>query len=93
MLTKTINAMPEICRFFGIIITMFADDHNPPHFHIHYGDYQAIITIHKGIVKGEIPINALKQVFHWMELHKQELVDNWNRLQNGEEAQKIEPLK
>ena len=45
--------MPEICRFFGIIISMFADDHNPPHFHIRYGDYNAIITLDKGIVKGD----------------------------------------
>lgn len=85
--------MPEICRFFGIIIMMFADDHNPPHFHIRYGDYEAIITIDKGIVKGEIPRNALKHVFLWMELHKKELEMNWIRLQNGEEPLKINPLK
>ena len=81
--------MPEICRFFGIIIAMFADDHNPPHFHIRYGDYQAIVTIEKGVVKGEIPSSVLKQVFRWMELHKEELM---MRLQNGEEVHKINPL-
>ncbi|EEC95972.1 hypothetical protein PRABACTJOHN_02635 [Parabacteroides johnsonii DSM 18315] len=84
--------MPEICRFFGIIIAMFADDHNPPHFHIRYGDYQAIVTIEKGVVKGEIPSSVLKQVFRWMELHKEELMMNWVRLQNGEEVHKINPL-
>lgn len=84
--------MPEICRFWGIIIAMFADDHNPPHFHIRYGDYQAIVTIEKGVVKGEIPSSVLKQVFRWMELHKEELMMNWVRLQNGEEVQKINPL-
>ncbi|MEY8486117.1 DUF4160 domain-containing protein [uncultured Parabacteroides sp.] len=84
--------MPEICRFLGIIIAMFADDHNPPHFHIRYGDYQAIVTIEKGVVKGEIPSSVLKQVFRWMELHKEELMMNWVRLQNGEEVQKINPL-
>ncbi len=84
--------MPEICRFFGIIITMFANDHNPPHFHIRYGDYNAIITLDKGIVKGEIPSNALKQIFIWMNLHHDELIANWNRLQNGEDIQKINPL-
>ncbi len=71
---------------------MFADDHNPPHFHIRYGDYQAIVTIEKGVVKGEIPSSVLKQVFRWMELHKEELMMNWVRLQNGEEVQKINPL-
>ncbi len=84
--------MPEICRFFGIIIAMFADDHNPPLFHIRYGDYQAIVTIEKGVVKGEIPSSVLKQVFRWMELHKEELMMNWVRLQNGEEVHKINPL-
>ena len=84
--------MPEICRFFGIIIAMFADDHNPPHFYIRYGDYQAIVTIEKGVVKGEIPSSVLKQVFRWMELHKEELMMNWVRLQNGEEVHKINPL-
>ncbi len=85
--------MPEICRFFGIIITMFADDHNPPHFHVRYGDYEAIVTIDKGVVKGEMPRSALKQVFRWMELNKEELAANWQRLQQGEEPKKIEPLK
>ena len=47
--------MSEICIFFGIIISMFAGDHNPPHFHIRYGNYKAIITIDKGIVVGRMP--------------------------------------
>ncbi|OAV72255.1 hypothetical protein Barb4_00043 [Bacteroidales bacterium Barb4] len=85
--------MPEICRFFGIIITMFADDHNPPHFHIKYGDYQAIFTIDKEIIKGEIPGRAVKMVFTWMELHRDELLANWEKLQHGEEPDSIEPLK
>lgn len=85
--------MPEICRFFGIIIMMFADDHNPPHFHARYGDYEAIVTIEKGIVKGAMPRNALKQIFRWMDLHKQDLIDNWVRLHNGEEPKQITPLK
>lgn len=72
---------------------MFADDHNPPHFHIRYGDYQAIITIDKGIVKGEIPGGVLKLVFRWMEMHKEELMENWIRLQRGEQAERINPLK
>lgn len=85
-------SMPEISRFFGIIIAMFTDDHNPPHFHVRYGDYQAIVTIKDGIVKGELPKHVLKQVFQWMEEHEQELIDNWQRLQNGEQARKIESL-
>ena len=85
--------MAEICRFCGIIIAMFADDHNPPHFHIRYGDYDAIITIDHGIVKGNMPSKELKLVFTWMDSHKAELKANWERLQNGEEAVRIKPLR
>ena len=85
--------MAELCRFCGIIIAMFADDHNPPHFHIRYGDYDATITIDRGIVKGNMPKKELKMVFKWMESHTNELKENWNRLQNGEEAIKIKPFK
>ncbi len=84
--------MPELCRFLGIIIAMFGDDHNPPHFHVRYGDYEAIITIQDGIVKGELPRKVLKEVFKWMDLHKDELEMNWERLQNGMDIVKIKPL-
>lgn len=85
--------MPEICRFFGIIIAMFDDDHNPPHFHVRYGDYEAIITIKDGIVKGMLPKKVLKSVFNWMDIHQSELEINWKRLQEGKDVIKIEPLK
>lgn len=85
--------MPELSRFLGIIIAMFGDDHNPPHFHVRYGDNEAIITIKDGIVKGELPRKVLKDVFKWMDLHQAELSENWQRLQDGKDIVKIEPLK
>lgn len=85
--------MPELSRFFGIIIAMFGDDHNPPHFHVRYGDNEAIITIKDGIVKGELPRKVLKDVFKWMDLHQAELSENWQRLQDGKDIVKIGPLK
>ena len=85
--------MPELSRFFGIIIAMFGDDHNPPHFHVRYGDNEAIITIKDGIVKGELPRKVLKDVFKWMDLHQAKLSENWQRLQDGKDIVKIEPLK
>ena len=85
--------MPELSRFFGIIIAMFGDDHNPQHFHVRYGDNEAIITIKDGIVKGELPRKVLKDVFKWMDLHQAELSENWQRLQDGKDIVKIEPLK
>jgi len=58
--------MPEISKFYGIIIYMYIDDHNPPHFHVWYDDYQAEITIKEGIVRGEMPRRALRLVFEWL---------------------------
>ncbi|MDR1973148.1 MAG: DUF4160 domain-containing protein [Bacteroidales bacterium] len=85
--------MPEICRFFGVVIVMFADDHNPPHFHMKYGDYYAIYTIDKGIIKGEMPVRIVRMVSTWVKLHKEELFINWENLQKGIEPNVIEPLK
>ena len=85
--------MPEISRFYGIIIYMYIDDHNPPHFHVWYDEYEATITIQDGIVTGSLPRRALKLVYEWLDLHQDELMDNWNRLQRGEDFKKINPLE
>ena len=53
---------------------------NPPHFHVWYDDYQAEITIKEGIVRGEMPRRALRLVFEWLDLHRDELMENWERL-------------
>ena len=83
--------MPELSRFFGIVITMYSD-HNPPHFHIRYGDYEAIFNIDKKIVRGEIPVSVIHKVSNWVDLHKEELLENWERLQNNLEVKHIKPL-
>ena len=85
--------MPEISRFYGIIIYMYMSEHNPPHFHVWYENYKAIITIKDGIITGSLPRRALNLVYEWLDIHKDELLDNWNRLTNFETPQKIEPLK
>ena len=85
--------MPEICSFYGLIILMNFKDHAPPHFHVWYGDYKIIVTIKEGIVKGEMPQRALKMVFDWLELHREELLNDWELAQKGEILNKIEPLK
>ena len=85
--------MPEISRFYGIVIYMYIADHNPPHFHIWYDDYKATMTITDGIVTGSLPLRAIKMVYEWLDLHKEELMENWERLSNRESANKIEPLK
>ena len=85
--------MPEISRFYGIVIRMFFEDHNPPHFHVEYQDYEASIDIEGGVVKGEMPRRALKLVFEWLDLHRDELLENWKSIQETGEWNKIEPLK
>lgn len=85
--------MPEISRFYGIIITMFVNEHNPPHFHVEYQDYKAMITIEDGIVMGTLPRRALNLVYEWLDLHKNELLENWKRIESNQNLQKIEPLK
>ena len=84
--------MPEISRFYGIVIYMFFNDHNPPHFHISYGEYKAIINLNDEVVNGFIPKRALKLVFEWMEIHKNELIDNWDLAQCNKNLKPIEPL-
>lgn len=85
--------MPEISRFYGIIIYMYMSEHNPPHFHVWYKEYQAIITIEDGIVKGELPRRALNLVFEWLDLHKDELMENWRLLTSFELPKPIKPLE
>jgi hypothetical protein len=86
--------MPEISRFYGIIIAMFFDDHNPPHFHARYGGEKVEIEI--GTLKvlgGEIAPRALGLVIEWASQHKDELLNNWELAKNNQTPIKIEPLK
>ena len=85
--------MPEISSFYGIVIYMYFNEHNPPHFHVNYGEYNAIVTIEDGIVTGSIPRRALNLIYDWLDLHKDELMENWRRLKNCDSFLKIEPLK
>ncbi len=85
--------MPEISRFYGIIITMFVNEHNPPHFHVEYQEYKAMITIEDGIVIGSLPRRALNLVYEWLDLHKEELIANWKRIESNQSLEKIDPLK
>ncbi len=86
--------MPEISRFYGIVIKMFFDDHNPPHFHAHYGEYEVLIDINTfAVFAGHLPPRALGLVIEWATMHQNELLSNWGRAQGQEPLSKIEPLK
>ena len=84
--------MPVVSEFEGIEICLYFDDHMPPHFHAWYGEYKMIVNIKDGVVKGEMPGRALRMILEWLDLHRDELMDNWNRAQQGAPLLKIAPL-
>ena len=84
--------MPEISNFYGIVITMYFPEHNPPHFYVRYNEYHASIDIQTGKVTGEMPRRALKLVYEWLDMHKEELLENWYKLEKGSVPSKIQPL-
>ena len=85
--------MPIISRFLGIIITMLWDDHPPPHFHAKYGEYEISVNILDGVVEGKFPRRAMRLVLEWYELHKEELMEDWELCRNREMPKPIEPLE
>jgi hypothetical protein len=85
--------MPEISSFYGIVIYMYMSEHNPPHFHVKYQGYEAIITIQDGVITGSLPRRALRLVYEWLDQHQEELMDNWERLGRSEAPLKITPLQ
>ncbi len=85
--------MPEISRFYGIIISLFWRDHNPPHIHFTYGDYECSISILDRVVNGTAPAKVIAKVNEWIDLHEQELLTAWENAQNGKIINKIAPLK
>ncbi|MCX8009584.1 MAG: DUF4160 domain-containing protein, partial [Ignavibacteria bacterium] len=67
--------MPEICRFFGIVIKMFYADHLPPHFHVEYGEHRALINIETlSIFEGYLPGRALGLTIEWGQINQKELL-------------------
>lgn len=85
--------MPEISRFLGITIYMYFNDHNPPHFHVKYENYRAMIDINDfGIVDGNLPPKVLALVIEWASIHKEELINNWNNIIKTGTFNKIDPL-
>lgn len=85
--------MPQISRFFGIIIMMYYDDHNPPHFHARYGGQECLIRIDNfQVLEGNLSSRALKMVLEWAEIHQLELIDNWERARLLQTLDNIDPL-
>ena len=86
--------MPEISRFYGIIIRMFYDDHAPPHFHAVYSGSELVVGISPiEIRQGKASTRVRSMVLEWAALHQSELMDNWDACRSGKELNTIEPLE
>jgi hypothetical protein len=86
--------MPTISTFYGIYIFMFFRDHAPPHFHVKYGEYKALIDIQRlTLIEGQLPRRALNLSLDWAELHQSELLEDWHLCQNMMQPKQIAPLE
>ena len=88
--------MPELSRFYGIIIRMYMEpgtQHHRPHFHAYYQEDVGIYAVDSiEMIAGELPKRQQRMVEAWAELHQLELQQDWERLQSGESPVSIPPL-
>lgn len=86
--------MPVISAFFGILIQMYFDEHNPPHIHVRYQGENAIFSIASGdMTAGDLSARNTRLVQAWIELHREDLMTNWELCRNDERPYKIDPLR
>lgn len=85
--------MPEICRFLGIVISMYYKEHAPPHFHAKYAEKRAAFSINDlTIIEGCLPKRIVSLVLEWAFDHRKELLEDWKLAQKHEALKKIKPL-
>jgi hypothetical protein len=86
--------MPEISRFFGIVIQMYFAGHSPPHFHAFYAGKRARVIIHPvGLLSRDLPPRVLALTVEWARIHQAELLENWKRLRSNQPALAVSPLE
>jgi hypothetical protein len=86
--------MPEICRFFGIIISLNYNDHPPPHFHVRYAEQRAIVAIDTlSVLEGNLSPRVLGLVVEWALAHRQELLEDWHLARDQQPLKRIAPLE
>lgn len=89
--------MPVISMFYGIIVHMYFMDnrrHKSPHIHASYQDQEAVVALPEGeVLEGGLPASKMKLVLAWMEIHRDELMADWDLAAKGQQPYKIEPLK
>lgn len=85
--------MPEISRFFGIVIAMYHNEHEPPHFHARYAGQVIVVRISDGEVEGYLAPRARTLVLEWWRMHRDALAENWRLAREGMPLNRIEPLE
>jgi hypothetical protein len=86
--------MPEISRFFGIVVQMYYADHEPPHFHVRYSGQKALIAIGTlSLLAGHLSPRALGLVVEWAALHREELMEDWILAKAEAQLRPIDPLE
>lgn len=85
--------MPRVSYFFGIVVYMYYDDHNPAHFHASYEGEEAMFDFDGNLIKGFIAPRAHGLLREWCDLHKRELAENWERAKDNRSLNWIEPLR
>lgn len=86
--------MPEISRFYGIVIQMYTEEHPPPHFHARYAGSAVQVGINPvRVLEGQLERRAMSLVLEWTALHQSELMANWDRMRRDEAPLPIEPLQ
>lgn len=84
--------MSTISMFYGIIIRMYYDDHNTPHFHVFFGEYKASFDFDGELIDGNMPNSKIKLISAWALIHKEDLMANWRLAKNSENLYNINPL-
>ena len=86
--------MPELSRFYGIVVKMYFDDHPPPHFHAEYGEHEVLIEINTlAVFAGHFPARALGLVIEWASMYQDELKREWQNAESMQSLGKIPPLR
>ena len=86
--------MGEIARFYGLVIRMFDDEHDRPHFHVRYAEFRASILIDPlSLDRGRLPPRAFRLVMEWAAEHQKELMENWELMRQEQPPNKIQPLR
>mgnify|MGYP001566021829 CR=1 FL=1 len=85
--------MPEVSRFFGIVVRMFFDEHPPAHFHADYAEFSAVVRVQPiEVLESTLPPRAVSMVLEWAARNQAGLIDNWERLHSGQAVRRLPPL-